>query len=279
MNERNRSVELIQPQGEGVNLPPEQLNQLVQAVTQAVVAQLAESPAPSPLPELPLPVEPSSATSPDSEFAAASIPIAWYGATADVDSPSQTESRSDCALPTESSVETIFPEALERSMESPFPVSDLVDSFPLRKDAPSAKFSPLTQRHLMATSDTRQLLKQVHSLQGQLDIWELREEKLKLQLTNYLNEIDQLNEQNRLLELLVQELPLLYRRKFHERLQPIKDRIAHIQSENLRLHLELDWLSQKLAENALPRDRPKRWTPQLPNIGRRIPLLTSSSGR
>ncbi|MEO0354105.1 MAG: hypothetical protein AAF268_04710 [Cyanobacteria bacterium P01_A01_bin.3] len=120
---------------------------------------------------------------------------------------------------------------------------------------------------------------EVHGLRGQIDILELREEKLHLQLGNFVNEIDQLNEQNVLLEKLVQELPDLYRKKFHDRMKPIKERIARIQEENLRLHADIDWLTQKLAANVLPPAPEERRLIKLPSFGRRLPLLPDAVGQ
>ncbi|MGK7912737.1 MAG: hypothetical protein AB4050_14865 [Synechococcus sp.] len=120
---------------------------------------------------------------------------------------------------------------------------------------------------------------EMHGLRGQIDILELREEKLHLQMNNFVNEIDQLNEQNVLLEKLVQELPDLYRKKFHDRMKPIKERIARIQEENLRLHADIDWLTQKLAANVLPPAPEERRLIKLPSFGRRLPLLPDAVGQ
>ena len=125
----------------------------------------------------------------------------------------------------------------------------------------------------------RELRTEMHGLRGQIDILELREEKLSLQLGNFVNEIDQLNEQNVLLEKLVQELPDLYRKKFHDRMKPIKERIARIQEENLRLHADIDWLTQKLAANVLPPAPEERRLIKLPSFGRRLPLLPDAVGQ
>ena len=130
-----------------------------------------------------------------------------------------------------------------------------------------------------APNRQRYMQTEMHGLRGQIDILELREEKLHLQLNNFVNEIDQLNEQNVLLEKLVQELPDLYRKKFHDRMKPIKERIARIQEENLRLHADIDWLTQKLAANVLPPAPEERRLIRLPSFGRRLPLLPDAVGQ
>ena len=124
----------------------------------------------------------------------------------------------------------------------------------------------------------QELKAEMHELRGQIDILELREEKLHLQMSNYVCEIDQLNEQNVLLENLVQDLPDIYRRKFRERMKPIRERIARIQEENIRLHEDIDCLAQKLAENALPPAENRRLI-KLPSFGRRLPMLPNAVGQ
>ncbi|MGK7907668.1 MAG: hypothetical protein AB4040_10640 [Synechococcus sp.] len=128
-------------------------------------------------------------------------------------------------------------------------------------------------------SRKREIQAEMHGLRGQIDLLELREEKLHLQMQNYVSEIDQLNEQTVLLEKLVQEMPDIYREKFRARMKPIQERIAKIQEENLRLHDDVDWLTQKLAENALPPAPESRHLIKLPSFGRRLPLLPNAVGQ
>ena len=128
------------------------------------------------------------------------------------------------------------------------------------------------------TQRQQEIQTEVHDLRGKIDIMELREEKLHIKMSNFVCEIDQLNEQNALLENLVQDLPDIYRRKFRERMKPIRERIARIQKENLRLHEDINWLTQKLAENALPPAENRR-TIKLPKFGRRLPLLPNAVGQ
>ncbi len=50
-----------------------------------------------------------------------------------------------------------------------------------------------------------------------------------------------------MLEQVVQELPTLYRKKFNERIVPIKEKVGQLQRENRQLHAELQSVSYRLA--------------------------------
>jgi hypothetical protein len=50
-----------------------------------------------------------------------------------------------------------------------------------------------------------------------------------------------------MLEQVVQELPGVYRQKFAERIEPIKEKLDQLQKENRQLHTELQSVTYRLA--------------------------------
>ncbi|KGF74039.1 hypothetical protein DO97_00560 [Neosynechococcus sphagnicola sy1] len=59
--------------------------------------------------------------------------------------------------------------------------------------------------------------------------------------------VQELTERCQMLEQVIQEFPQIYRRKFTERMQVVKERISLLQRENRRLHSELQSVSYRLA--------------------------------
>jgi predicted nuclease with TOPRIM domain len=59
--------------------------------------------------------------------------------------------------------------------------------------------------------------------------------------------VQELTDRSRMLEQVVQELPGVYRQKFAERLDPIKEKLEQLQKENRQLHTELQSVTYRLA--------------------------------
>ena len=59
--------------------------------------------------------------------------------------------------------------------------------------------------------------------------------------------VQELTDRSRMLEMAVQELPHIYRQKFAERIEPVKERLDMLQRENRQLHAELQSVSYRLA--------------------------------
>ncbi|NJK62197.1 MAG: coiled-coil domain-containing protein 22 [Synechococcaceae cyanobacterium SM2_3_1] len=115
---------------------------------------------------------------------------------------------------------------------------------------------------------------EICTLQGQVDLLQLRAEKLRQQILNYELEIEQLLHHNQILEHTIQELPEIYRRKFQERVQPIRVRIQTIQQENLQLRSDVQDLSLQLQQHYFEVLDQPRWFRGFPRLpwGRRSAL-------
>lgn len=59
--------------------------------------------------------------------------------------------------------------------------------------------------------------------------------------------VQELTDRSRMLEQVVQELPQIYRRKFEERMAPVREKVTVLQRENRQLQAELQSVSYRLA--------------------------------
>ncbi|MFM7364881.1 MAG: Npun_F5560 family protein [Cuspidothrix sp.] len=97
-------------------------------------------------------------------------------------------------------------------------------------------------------------LSQLQALRDQLQAVEQQVTFYQDQITNRDTEIYQLRQsvqeltdRSRMLEQVVQELPQIYRRKFEERMTPVRDKVTMLQRENRQLQAELQSVSYRLA--------------------------------
>ncbi len=110
------------------------------------------------------------------------------------------------------------------------------------------------QDFMPAPEVSEQHQQEVSSLRNQL-------QKLEEQVTFYQEQVEsrdeetyqlrqttqELTDRTRMLEQVVQELPRIYKEKFAERMNAVKDRVAKIQQENRQLQAELQSTSYRLA--------------------------------
>jgi chromosome segregation ATPase len=103
-------------------------------------------------------------------------------------------------------------------------------------------------------SDTEPDLSQLQALREQLQAVEEQVTFYQEQITTRDAEIYQLrqtvqelSDRSRMLEQVVQELPQIYRRKFEERMSPVREKVATLQRENRQLQAELQSVSYRLA--------------------------------
>jgi hypothetical protein len=111
----------------------------------------------------------------------------------------------------------------------------------------------------------------VNRLQAQLDLLQLRYEKMSQQIQNYEAEIEQLQEEKLLLEQTMIDLPEIYRQKFAARMEPVRQRIREIQAENRQLRSDVYELSFRLHQQSSPAE-PIGWRVRLPQMPKRRAL-------
>lgn len=106
---------------------------------------------------------------------------------------------------------------------------------------PTNDSSEQHQAEVQALRDQLQgVEQQVTFYQGQLE--ERNHEVVQLRQT-----VQELTDRTRMLEQVVQELPKVYRQKFEERIEPVRDKVKDLQRENRQLQAELQSVSYRLA--------------------------------
>lgn len=88
---------------------------------------------------------------------------------------------------------------------------------------------------------------QLEGLEQQLAFYQEQVGQRDAELFQLRQSVQELTDRSRMLEQVVQELPIVYREKFAERMEPVKEKVAMLQRENRQLHAELQSLNYRLA--------------------------------
>jgi chromosome segregation ATPase len=128
------------------------------------------------------------------------------------------------------------------------------------------QFMPQPEVSDRQKAEARLLREQLQEVEEQVSFYQE-------QITSRDQEIYQLRQANQeltdrvqMLEHALQEMPDIYRRKFEDRMQPIREKIEHLQRENRQLHVELQSVSYRLAVKT----RRSSNSVDLPSFGRRV---------
>lgn len=126
----------------------------------------------------------------------------------------------------------------------------------------------VSERHL---AEVRALREQLQGVEQQVTFYQQQIDDRDAEISQLRTTVTDLSDRSRMLEQVVQEIPNVYRQKFEERLQPIKEKMTALQTENRQLHAELQSVSYRLAV------RSRRSSDlDLPSFGRAIaPALPS----
>lgn len=109
---------------------------------------------------------------------------------------------------------------------------------------PDPQVSEKHQVEMQALRDQlHEVEQQVAFYQGQLgerdnEIYQLRQS------------VQELGDRSRMLEQVIQDLPNVYRQKFEERMEAVREKVARLQQENRNLQAELQSVSYRLAVNS-----------------------------
>lgn len=137
----------------------------------------------------------------------------------------------------------------------------------------STPSAALSERH---QNEMRVLREQLQAVEQQVGFYQEQIASRDTEIYQLRQSVQELTDRSRMMEQVVQELPHIYRQKYLERLQPIKEKVAQIQQENRRLHAELQSVSYRLAV------RTRRVTqidlPNFPRAGAPVPVSVSSYG-
>jgi chromosome segregation ATPase len=88
------------------------------------------------------------------------------------------------------------------------------------------------------------LRQELQTIEQQIAFYQDQIDKRDAEITRLQKNCQLLSERNQSLELIVQELPVVYRQKFADRLEQVKSKVQSLQSENQRLSHQLQ--QQKL---------------------------------
>lgn len=102
----------------------------------------------------------------------------------------------------------------------------------------------VSQRH---QEETRILREQLQEVEQQVKFYQEQISQRDTDIYQLRQSVQELTDRSRMLEQVVQELPRIYRRKFAERMAPVKDKVEQLQRENRQIHAELQSVSYRLA--------------------------------
>jgi len=102
----------------------------------------------------------------------------------------------------------------------------------------------LSEQHL---AEMRKLREQLQGVEEQVAFYQEQISERDGEIYQLRQTVQELTDRSRMLEQVVQELPTLYRKKFNERIVPIKEKVGQLQRENRQLHAELQSVSYRLA--------------------------------
>ncbi|MEO1619562.1 MAG: Npun_F5560 family protein [Cyanobacteria bacterium J06632_3] len=95
--------------------------------------------------------------------------------------------------------------------------------------------------------EVRSLRDQLHNLEEQVTFYQTQLDDKDAETQQLRQTTQELTDRTRMLEQVVQELPRIYKEKFAERMNAVKERVAKIQQENRELQAELQSTSYRLA--------------------------------
>lgn len=97
------------------------------------------------------------------------------------------------------------------------------------------------------SSQQQALRDQIQAVEEQVTFYQDQITNRDTEIYQLRQSVQELTDRSRMLEQVVQELPQIYRRKFEERMTPVRDKVAMLQRENRQLQAELQSVSYRLA--------------------------------
>ena len=102
----------------------------------------------------------------------------------------------------------------------------------------------VSERHM---GEMRSLREQLQGVEQQVMFYQEQIAARDGEIYQLRQSVQELTDRSRMLEQVVQELPQIYKKKFTERLAPVKEKMVLIQRENRQLQAELQSVSYRLA--------------------------------
>lgn len=108
-------------------------------------------------------------------------------------------------------------------------------------------FTPAPEVSERHQTQLQALREQLHGVEQQVNFYQEQIAERDTEIYQLRQSVQELTDRSRMLEQVVQELPGVYRQKFAERIEPIKEKVEMLQRENRQLHAELQSVSYRLA--------------------------------
>ena len=96
-------------------------------------------------------------------------------------------------------------------------------------------------------AEVRALREQLQGVEQQVTFYQGQLEERNSETVQLRQTVQELTDRTRMLEQVVQELPKVYRQKFEDRMNAVRDKVKDLQTENRRLQAELQSVSYRLA--------------------------------
>jgi chromosome segregation ATPase len=111
----------------------------------------------------------------------------------------------------------------------------------------NTNFMPQRAEPDIDMSQLQALREQLQAVEQQVTFYQEQITTRDTEIYQLRQSVQELTDRSRMLEQVVQELPQIYRRKFEERMAPVREKVAILQRENRQLQAELQSVSYRLA--------------------------------
>ncbi|NJL64156.1 MAG: hypothetical protein HC903_22875 [Methylacidiphilales bacterium] len=111
----------------------------------------------------------------------------------------------------------------------------------------NTNFMPVPEVSERHQTQVQALREQLQAVEQQVTFYQDQITSRDTEIYQLRQTVQELSDRSRMLEQVVQELPQIYRRKFEERMTPVREKVATLQRENRQLQAELQSVSYRLA--------------------------------
>jgi chromosome segregation ATPase len=111
----------------------------------------------------------------------------------------------------------------------------------------NANFAPQPELSASHQAELQGLREQLEDVEQQVTFYQEQITSRDTEIYQLRQTVQDLTDRTRMLEQVVQELPQIYRQKFEERMNPVREKVATLQKENRQLQAELQSVSYRLA--------------------------------
>ncbi len=111
----------------------------------------------------------------------------------------------------------------------------------------NTNFMPQPQVSERHQAQMQLLREQLQEVEEQVTFYQEQITQRDTEIYQLRQSVQELTDRSRMLEQAVQELPKIYRKKFAERIIPVREKVERLQKENRQLHTELQSVSYRLA--------------------------------